>query len=521
MGAAFDEEGKEGAISRIVFDTWYPGYMTQVVDSHNIISILTETALYRYATPHFYTVRDFPKSYQDLTMSAFYPSPWRGGWWRLNDAVDYCLTASMAVLDVASKYRAGASVQQVSGWAGTSSSRFRKEPPYAWIIPGQAGRPRVRGSSAQPDDPSGGRRLPSEEPFACDGITYPAGTYRHSREPAVRPIPQERLRGAELSRPEEIPRPLAGARAVPEVRGRAVRILRHDGLDPPLPIRNDRRPRPNSAIGPDIPPSQAVLVRGRRPGIRRLRLSHWPEANNSLTAAARLLQSREPGWCGPRVRSPSRAQVIRPERSLVPSGRSAGRSDMSRLAADLGVTIAACPGLPKVETMVLKTPRLAVYQSWVPSEDEGWTRLILEQYEIPFTVLHDGDVKAGHLKANYDALIIPDHWTAELITDGFPKGMVPPPYTGGLTANGLRNLKKFAEEGGTLDLPELRLQRRPELVRPARAQRAQERQAGGIRLRGFDPAPGGRRLPSRRLRPDRGDRRGLFPKLRLRNPAFL
>ena len=88
MGAAFDEEGKEGAISRIVFDTWYPGYMTQVVDSHNIISILTETALYRYATPRFYTVRDFPAAYQDLTMSAFYPNPWRGGWWRLRDAVD-------------------------------------------------------------------------------------------------------------------------------------------------------------------------------------------------------------------------------------------------------------------------------------------------------------------------------------------------------------------------------------------------------------------------------------------------
>jgi len=47
MGAAFDEQGKEGAISRIIFDTWYPGYVTQVVDSHNIISILTETALYQ------------------------------------------------------------------------------------------------------------------------------------------------------------------------------------------------------------------------------------------------------------------------------------------------------------------------------------------------------------------------------------------------------------------------------------------------------------------------------------------
>jgi len=105
MGARFDAEGKEGAISRILFDTWYPGYMTQVQDSHNIISILTETALYQYATPYFYTVQDFPQAYQDLTMSAFYPNPWKGGWWRIKDAVDYCLTASMSVLETSSKFK--------------------------------------------------------------------------------------------------------------------------------------------------------------------------------------------------------------------------------------------------------------------------------------------------------------------------------------------------------------------------------------------------------------------------------
>ena len=163
MGAAFDEQGKEGAISRIVFDTWYPGYVTQVVDSHNIISILTETALYRYATPHFYTVRDFPEEYQDLTMSAFYPNPWKGGWWRLKDAVDYCLTASMAVMDVAAKYkeellynkyRMGADIIQ----------RFTQEPPYAWIIPKKQNDP-GNASLLQPHDSSGHRDISKHGAF--------------------------------------------------------------------------------------------------------------------------------------------------------------------------------------------------------------------------------------------------------------------------------------------------------------------------------------------------------------------
>jgi hypothetical protein len=118
--------------------------MTQVYDSHNIISILTETALYEYATPHFYTVPDFPKEYQDLTMSAFYPSPWKGGWWRLRDAVDYCLTASMSVLDTASKFRSEMLFNKYK-MAADVMDRFRKEPPYAWIVPEKQSDPGTAG----------------------------------------------------------------------------------------------------------------------------------------------------------------------------------------------------------------------------------------------------------------------------------------------------------------------------------------------------------------------------------------
>ncbi len=448
MGAAFDSEGKEGAISRILFDTWYPGYMTQVQDSHNIISILTETALYEYATPHFYTVQDFPQTYQDLTMSAFYPNPWKGGWWRLKDAVDYCLTASLSVLDIGSKFKEELLFNKYQ-MARDVMSRFRNEPPYAWIIPRR-----------QHDLPSvvlllkrmielGVEVWAAEESFTSDGLSYPAGTFiipmsqpfalfiknifEEQRYPDLRKYPDlwqgivqsKKIEGAPFDSYDMMGWTLPyqfGMTAVP--------------AQTPLSVR----------ISPQAKPAWLEAAAPESGGFGYL---IRPEANNSLTAAARLLKQ---GARVVRAKSPFTVQGSSYPAGtfLVPSGRSAGRSDMSRLAADLGVTIAACPGLPKVETMVLKTPRLAVYQSWVPSEDEGWTRLILEQYEIPFTVLHDGDIKAGHLKANYDALIIPDHWTAELITDGFPKGMVPPPYTGGLTANGLRNLKKFAEEGGTL-----------------------------------------------------------------------
>src|SRR6266404_7475999 len=134
MAAYLDEHGMPGAMHRGRFDDWYPGFIDHVNSFRNTVSFLTETALYRYATPHFYTIDEFPRDKQDLRTEVFYASPWRGGWWRLSDAVNYMIAASMAVLDTAAKnredllfnrYQAGRDVIQ----------RFTKDPPYAYVIP--------------------------------------------------------------------------------------------------------------------------------------------------------------------------------------------------------------------------------------------------------------------------------------------------------------------------------------------------------------------------------------------------
>ena len=125
-----------GAMHRGLFDDWYPGFVDHVNSFRNTVSFLTETALYRYATPHFYTVDEFPRERQDLRTEVLYASPWRGGWWRLRDAVNIMIGASMAVLDTAAKnreellfnrYQAGRDVVQ----------RFSKDPPYAYVIPSE------------------------------------------------------------------------------------------------------------------------------------------------------------------------------------------------------------------------------------------------------------------------------------------------------------------------------------------------------------------------------------------------
>src|SRR4030095_5697909 len=72
--ARVEKEGKVGAISRIGFDTWWNGGMRTAPYFHNMVGILTETALWRYATPHQYDPKRLPKRFRDGNTPADGPS---------------------------------------------------------------------------------------------------------------------------------------------------------------------------------------------------------------------------------------------------------------------------------------------------------------------------------------------------------------------------------------------------------------------------------------------------------------
>ena len=61
------------------FDAWYPGYIDYMPMLQNITAFWTETALYRYATPHVYTLDDFPRGMRDLRAAVALPEPVAGG----------------------------------------------------------------------------------------------------------------------------------------------------------------------------------------------------------------------------------------------------------------------------------------------------------------------------------------------------------------------------------------------------------------------------------------------------------
>jgi len=446
MGAAFDRENKPGAISRIVFDTWYPGYVTQVVDGHNIISILTETALYRYATPHFYTLDDFPSEYQDFISSAFYPNPWPGGWWRLKDAVDYCLTASRAVLHTAAKYPSELLFDKYKMGKDTIE-RFKKEPPHAWIIPRE-----------QWDLPTTALFLEkmqllaidvyeSRDSFTSDGIQYPQGTW-------VIPMTQPfALFIKNIFEEQEYPDLAKYPHA-------------WEGLVGPQEFPDAYLP-PYDMAGWTLPHQMGVHVRAAQSplevGLDKLEEIEVPEgkvtdqpgyayaisprSNNSFRAINRILKE---GGVVHRTRKPSTIDRIEyPAGTYLVTAESVKPSLMKSISEDLKINMNGCSKSPEVETYLVKPPRIALYMSYTANMDEGWTRWLLEQFEFPYTNIEDPDIKAGNLRNRFDVLIIPSISTGAVV-EGNRKGTIALPYVGGITENGVRNIREFVEAGGHL-----------------------------------------------------------------------
>jgi zinc carboxypeptidase len=421
MAAYLDEHQMPGAVHRVGFDNWYPGFLDFTHIFRNSISFFTETALYRYATPHFYTVDEFPKERQQLMSEVFYSSPWKGGWWRLGDAVRYMLGASMAVLDTAAKYREELLYNRYQA-ARDNIERFRKEPPFAYVIPQEQRDLPTAATLVEKLLVNGIEVQQAERPFATNSREYKNAWVILMDQP-FSPLVKE------LFEPQQWP------------------DLRQFPNGPPV--------RPYDVAGWTLPMQMGVEVmavsqpvtESQRAGLRRVErialpvpsiegtgatfvLSH--DANNSFRAINKILTS------GGQISFAGKTGEV------IVSGL-----DRQRLAEmNYGVAAQATAKAPQ-DAVATKKPRTGLYRSWVPNIDEGWTRWILENYGFTPVTLRNGDIQTGHLRDRFEAIILPDA-SPRQIAEGFAAGTILGEYAGGLGEKGAEALRDFVRAGGTL-----------------------------------------------------------------------
>jgi Zinc carboxypeptidase len=152
---------------------------------------------------------------------------------------------------------------------------------------------------------------------------------------------------------------------------------------------------------------------------------------------------------------------------LVPD---ADRAKLGPMLQGLGLSAWAVAAAPDVRTHDLDVPRVGYVHSWTRTQDEGWVRAALDAFGVPYTYFADQKLREGNLRANYDVIIFP-HVGGSAVSqvNGMPKtGNAPLPYRktaefpnlgyvdqsddirGGMGIEGLLELTKFVQEGGTL-----------------------------------------------------------------------
>ncbi len=387
-----DDHDLPGSMHQETFDVWYPGYIDNIGNFRHTLSFFTETALYRYATPHFYTLDEFPAARQTLGTEMLYSSPWKGGWWRLADACKYMYGADMAVLDLAVKYHEQMLYNKYRA-ARDTIDKFSKEPPYAYEIPRE----------------------------------------QHDAPTAAVLIDKLMLHGIEVhqsSKPDSwvilMDQPFAGM----------VKELFEPQVYPEL------TQRPYDVTGWTLPYQMGVEVHAlTQPLAKSFRDSLRPVKTVEL--AAPFNHGANASFRAVNEILAAKGNVSFNGDDIAVSGIDRGKLDAILKENRLRASGTGEAGKP------VKAARIALYRPWTASIDEGWTRWILEQYKFPHESLYNAGVRAGHLREHYDTIVIPDI-PARQIIDGVRPGTIPERYAGGIGEDGVEALRDFVSEGGTL-----------------------------------------------------------------------
>ena len=109
MAFRLEQAGKSGLIYGYSFDAYWLGGTRNTGWWKNVTGLLLEIASARIATPVYIEpneLRGGSKGLVEYKPTINHPNPWKGGWWRMRDIMDYERIASDALHELASRYRA-------------------------------------------------------------------------------------------------------------------------------------------------------------------------------------------------------------------------------------------------------------------------------------------------------------------------------------------------------------------------------------------------------------------------------
>ena len=442
--AEMQDQGFKGLVTNTVFNAFFEGTMSKTPLWHNRIGILTEAASARVATPLFFprtSLRGMGQDLPEYKQQTNFLDPWPGGWWRLRDIVEYQKAAALSLLDMAAMYKE----KFKTNFYELNRRAIEVKPedhPEAYVLP------------QDQHDPGNLLELLRRLRYANVDIFQAGKDFRSA---------------AGDFRAGDFVIPLA----------QPARAYVKDLLE--------RQHYPDLREYPGGPPRQPYDVTAwtlpLQMGVKAVAL------NEALTIPLERVETLrldidnswiQPGWVAIERRFTHGHQLVnRLAKSDIDifeltedvGGFSRGtflvrcdagnRERLQSLADGTQIQLQQLPlpaGEPAPPLQKIRPARIGIYQPWIPwVYDEGWLRLVLDNFEFSYQVLHNPDLqKKSSLSDKLDVLILTSQNRGSILKglSGREKKLgdpeLPAEYNGGIGDKGVEAIRKFVNNGGTL-----------------------------------------------------------------------
>ena len=465
MAYSLEQAGKTGILNGAQYPGWGHFGFHWIANHHNIAGMLTESASAKLATPVYIHPHQLkgasPKTMPEYRAQTNFPNPWPGGWWTLRDIVEQQKIAAWSLLEICARFR------EKILWnaylkASRQTQRGAEGSPKAYVISGQQHDRLTALKLVRLLLDQGIEVKRAESSFVAGGRVYPEGSFV-----------------ASLAQPKMgVIRALLGRTFFPDnywTRNPDGSPIMYDTATDTIAEFMGVRVEPADNL--DIPEKQLEIVRQVEPGwsepdkgpdciycqIQGYVLD--PRLNDTYAVVNCFLSGADgedvPIWrfeeaiCS--EEHPNYPDMPPGAFFIEHTGDTASR--LAGLCRERGVPFHPVAYVAQVPRHRVRRLRVGIYRRyWGGSFDEGWSRLVLENFGFPYLTLKDDDFKDGKLNEKVDALILPSD-KPEFILG--PKAdqdrlgwldvsAVPPEYRSGIGKEGAEAVAEFVRSGGRL-----------------------------------------------------------------------
>ena len=428
MANRFAMKKMPGVISGTAFSMFWNGGMRTTPYYHNQIGILTEVA-HATPTPRFYDPKKKPKNVGGKPSNGteiFYPYPWEGGESHFRDAVDYMLTASMGILDLAADKK---DEFLYNIYDMGKDAIENTDEAFAYVISKEQWNPSEAINLTNVLMQGGLEAHKATSSFNVGDKSYEAGSIILYGAQAFRPYLTDLMEKQDYpdqflypGGPPQPPYDLAGW-TLPMQMGVTVDKVEESFNAKTEPIT-----------------SKLSYIEGTVNGNGSFMFSN--KDNLSALAVNRLQKA---GYTVSKLKTDyndfsAGSFVVKGKRSL--------KNEISKLSKELGIDFKGVSNFDNSKVKELNKIKVGLYKSWQANMDEGWTRWMLEQFEFDIDTLHNKDIKNGKL-SQYSAIIFPSQ-RPNSILHGYRENSMPKKFTGGIGLDGMAKIDQYAKSGGTV-----------------------------------------------------------------------